>query len=48
MKSSLSNLDQTVVDIEFLLISVIQGVALATLATNAVSPISNLQIEYWM
>ena len=48
MKSSFSNLDQTVVDIEFLLISVIQGVALATLASNAVNPISNLQIEYWM
>ena len=48
MKKSTNQLDQIVVDIEFLLISVIQGVALATLASNAMGPISNLQIEYWM
>jgi len=48
MKRTASELDNIIVDIEFLLISVIQGVALATLAANAVGPISNLQIEYWL
>lgn len=41
-------LDQITLDIEFLLISVIQGVALATLAANAAEPIGNLTFEYWM
>lgn len=40
-------LDQIVVDIEFLLISVIQGVALAALAAAAAPIVINLQFEYW-
>lgn len=48
MKRTLAQLDNIIVDIEFLLISVIQGVALATLAANAANSISNLQIEYWL
>lgn len=40
-------LDQLVVDIEFLLISVIQGVALAALAGAAAPIVTNLQFEYW-
>ena len=49
LKSNLSksNLDQTAIDVEFLLISVIQGVALAALASSAMSPIDNLQFQYW-
>ncbi len=46
MKDS-SKLDEMVVQIEFLLISVIQGVALAALASSAASPVVNLQYEYW-
>ena len=41
-------LDQLVVDIEFLLISVIQGVALAALAAAAAPIVVNLQFEYWL
>ncbi|MBI2022272.1 hypothetical protein HYS97_00260 [Candidatus Daviesbacteria bacterium] len=41
-----SKLDQFVLDIEFLLISVVQGVALAALASSAISPVANLQFEY--
>lgn len=37
-----TRLDQFSFDIEFLLISVVQGVALAALATSAVSPIADL------
>lgn len=40
-------LNQIVVDVEFLLISVIQGVALAALAASSISPITNFQIQYW-
>ncbi len=40
-------LDQIVLSIEFLLISVVQGVALAALATSASGPIASLEIEYW-
>lgn len=40
-------LNQFSVDIEFLLISVVQGAALATLATNSIEPLSNLQFQYW-
>lgn len=43
-----AKLDQFSVDIEFLLISVIQGVALGTLASNAAAPIGDLQFEYWL
>lgn len=42
-----AKLDAFVLDIEFLLISVVQGVALAALAGSAVVPISNFQFEYW-
>lgn len=41
-------LDQFALDIEFLLISVIQGVALAALATDAADPINHLQFVYWL
>lgn len=41
-------LDQFVLDIEFLLISVVQGVALAALAGAAIGPIADLQIHYWL
>lgn len=41
-----SRLDQFVVDIEFLLISVIQGVALGALAANAASPVGNLDWQH--
>ncbi len=41
-------LDQIVIDAEFLLISVIQGVALATLASNATPIIASFQLEYWL
>ncbi|OGK18153.1 hypothetical protein A3G67_00835 [Candidatus Roizmanbacteria bacterium RIFCSPLOWO2_12_FULL_40_12] len=40
-------LDEFVVDIEFLLISVVQGVALAALAAAAAPIVANLQLEYW-
>lgn len=39
--------DHVVLDIEILLISVVQGVALTFLVTNASDPISNLQFVYW-
>lgn len=41
-------LNQFVLDIEFLLISVIQGVALAALATASVEPITHFQFEYFL
>lgn len=43
-----AKLDQFTLDIEFLLISVIQGVALAALASSAAAPIGNLHFEYWL
>lgn len=39
--------DQIVLDIEFLLISVVQGVALASLAQSSSEPIARLQIWIW-
>lgn len=42
-----SYLDQFTLDIEFLLISVIQGLALGVLATNAATIIGDLQFLYW-
>ncbi|MBI3485366.1 hypothetical protein HY025_00310 [Candidatus Daviesbacteria bacterium] len=41
-------LDGIVLDIEFLLISVVQGVALVSLADNSSHIISNLHFEYWL
>ncbi len=43
----LQQLNQTALDIEFLLISVIQGVALATLVSASSSPLISLQIQTW-
>src|SRR5438309_667456 len=43
----MKQLDDFVVNIEFLLISVIQGVALAALAASAAPIIASLQFEYW-
>lgn len=43
-----NDLDQIVLSIEFLLISVVQGVALAALATSAAAPLGNFQTEYWL
>lgn len=40
-------LDQFVLDIEFLLISVVQGVALGALASSASEPLSAMQFQYW-
>lgn len=40
-------LDQFTLDIEFLLISVVQGVALGALGTAASEPLSNLDLQYW-
>lgn len=42
-----SQLDQFTLDIEFLLISVVQGIALSVLATSSIEPISQLNIIYW-
>ena len=39
-------LDHVVLDIEFLLISVVQGVALTALATGAIDIIGNMKLEY--
>ena len=43
-----ARLDQFTLDIEFLLISVIQGLALSVLAGSSIGPISNLDIQYWL
>lgn len=47
MMRNKGKLDQIVVDIEFLLISVIQGVALGAVAAGAIGPLTNLQFQYW-
>ncbi len=41
-------LDDFVVQIEFLLISVVQGVALGALASSATGVVTNMQFEYWI
>ena len=46
-RAAKSQLDATVVGIELTLISIIQGLALGVLATNAVAPIVTLQWETW-
>lgn len=43
-----ARLDQFTLDIEFLLISVIQGLALSVLAASSIAPISNLDLQYWL
>jgi len=43
---SWTRLDQVALDIEFLLISVVQGVALATLAGASVKPLSMMEWQY--
>lgn len=40
--------DQFTLDIEFLLISVVQGVALSVLATSSIEPISQLTFSVWL
>lgn len=47
MNYSRENLDSSVLDIEFLLISVVQGVALTSLALSSVPVITNFQWEYF-
>jgi len=47
IKERRKHLDHVALDVEFLLISVIQGVALVTLATSAVGPMISMQIEVW-
>lgn len=42
-----AKLDQFTLDIEFLLISAVQGVALGALAGAASGPLSNLDYQYW-
>jgi hypothetical protein len=46
-KQRREHLDHVALDVEFLLISVIQGVALVTLATSAVGPMITMQIGTW-
>jgi len=41
------HLDHVALDVEFLLISVIQGVALVTLATSAVGPMISMETGTW-
>lgn len=40
-------LDQFVLDIEFLLISVVQGVALGALAAGAIEPLATMDYQYF-
>lgn len=47
MEKDKEKLDQFVLDIEFLLISVVQGVALAALAASAAGPIGDFKLEYF-
>jgi hypothetical protein len=47
LKQRKEHLDHVALDVEFLLISVIQGVALVTLATSAVGPLTATQIAIW-
>src|SRR3989344_2965707 len=48
MKLSLKKeLDSKAVEIEFLVISVIQGLAIQMLAVSASDPLSSLKYEYW-
>lgn len=42
-----SELDKIVIEIEFLIISIIQGIALSTLAISAMSSLTGLRYEYW-
>ncbi len=48
MKNQKERLDQFTLDIEFLLISVVQGVALAALGAEAANIIGNLHFEYFL
>jgi len=41
------DLDAKVLDVEFLLISVVQGLALNVLAVSATKPLGELQFQYW-
>lgn len=45
---AIEKLNQTVVDIEYLLISVVQGLAVASLGAAAVPILGNFQFEYWL
>ncbi len=45
---SQEKLDGFVLNLEFLLISVVQGVALSFLATAAIAPLTNLSYMYWI
>ena len=42
-----SQLDGMIVGIELTLISIVQGLALSMLASSAVQPLTQLQVEYW-
>jgi hypothetical protein len=42
-----ATLNEFVSDLELLLISIIQGLAITTLAQNAIEPITKLQFQYW-
>ncbi|WP_147653122.1 hypothetical protein [Vulcaniibacterium gelatinicum] len=46
-RAAKTQLDQTVIGIELTLISIIQGLALGVLATNAVQPLVQLQWQSW-
>src|SRR6185436_4094470 len=42
-----SKLDEIILDVELLLISVVQGLAVTTLAEKSIDPLQNLQFMYW-
>lgn len=42
-----NQLDGMIVGIELTLISIVQGLALSVLASSAVQPLTQLQVEYW-
>lgn len=48
MKKSYEKLDGVVLDIEFIIISVIQGVALTFLGEHAAKVITSWHVEYWL
>lgn len=48
IKQTIKERNNTAVEMEFLLISVIQGLALQFLVSAAVTPFEQLQFEYWL
>ncbi len=46
-KSKMDRLEEIITDIELLVISVVQGLAVTTLADKAIMPLQNLDFQYW-